>query len=161
VLGLDPGSAHTGWGIVEFSGGAMAARAWGRLSPDASLGLAGRLREIGDGVERLLGEHRPDLVALERVFHGRNSRSLIVLAEARGALLAAIARHGTPIAEVAPAMVKSAVAGSGRADKRQVAQMVKLQLGLENGVLTADATDALAVAITGRQVWSIDARIGR
>jgi crossover junction endodeoxyribonuclease RuvC len=161
VLGLDPGSSHTGWGVVEFVGGSMAARAWGRLSPKSSGSLADRLREISEGLDRLLAEHRPDLVALERVFHGRNSRSLIVLAEARGALLVAIARRGTPLAEVAPAMVKSAVTGSGRSDKQQVSRMVRLQLGLGERTIAVDATDALAVAITGRQVWSAGARFER
>jgi len=161
VLGLDPGSTHTGWGVVEFLGGSMTAPAWGRITPKAAGSLADRLREISEGLDALLAEHRPDLVALERVFHGRNSRSLIVLAEARGALLVAIARCGTPIAEVAPAMVKSAVTGSGRSDKQQVSRMVKLQLGLVGRSITVDAADALAVAITGRQVWSAGARFER
>jgi len=139
----------------------MSARAWGRLSPSSNDGLAGRLLEISDGLDRLLSEHRPDLVAVERVFHGRNSRSLIVLAEARGALLVSIARRGIPIAEVAPAMVKSAVTGSGRADKQQVSRMVKLQLGLVGRAIAVDAADALAVAITGQQVWSAGARFER
>jgi len=154
VLGLDPGSVHTGWGVVDFAGSRLAARAWGRISPSPRAALGERLRRIAAEVERLLAEQAPDLVALERVFSGKNVRSLIVLAEARGAILAAVARNGTPIAEVAPAMVKSVVTGDGRADKQRLARMVGLQLGLGAQPLPADASDALAVAIAGRQVHS-------
>jgi crossover junction endodeoxyribonuclease RuvC len=156
VLGLDPGSAHTGWGVVEFAGSTLVARAWGRISPPARAPLGERLRRIAVEVDRLLAEQAPDLVALERVFFGKNARSLIVLAEARGAILVAVAQRGTPIAEVAPAMVKSVVTGDGRADKERLARMVGLQLGLGVRPLPADASDALAVAIAGRQVHSAD-----
>lgn len=154
VLGLDPGSVHTGWGVVDFAGSRSVARGWGRISPGAEAPLGERLRRIAEEVTRLIGEFAPQLVALERVFHGKNSRSLIVLAEARGAILAAIATSGTPIAEVAPAMVKSVVTGDGRADKQRISQMVRLQLGLASAPLPVDASDALAVAIAGRQVAS-------
>jgi len=88
-------------------------------------------------------------VAVERVFHGVNPRSLIVLAEARGALIATVARAGLELVELTPAAVKSAAAGSGRADKTQVARMVGIQLGVAIDLLPSDATDALAVAIAG------------
>jgi crossover junction endodeoxyribonuclease RuvC len=153
ILGLDPGSAHTGWGVVDCSGANLRARGWGRISPPRGE-LGERLVFIARAVERLVGEHRPDLVVLERVFHGKNSRSLIVLAEARGAILAAVARDGIRIAEVTPAMVKSVVTGDGRADKQRVERMIRLQLGLASAPLTADASDALAVAIAGRQMAS-------
>lgn len=151
VLGLDPGSVHTGWGVVEFVGASLRARAWGRVSPPRAP-LAERLAFIARAVEALVGEHRPELVALERVFHGKNSRSLIVLAEARGAILVAIAQGGIPIAEVTPAMVKSVVTGDGKADKQRVERMIRLQLGLGTAALSSDASDALAVAIAGRQI---------
>lgn len=149
VLGLDPGSAHTGWGVVEHAGARLVARAWGRLSPDRRLALPERLRQIAAGVEALLAEHAPDAVALERVFHGVNSRSLIVLAEARGAILAALGGHALELVEVTPATVKSAVAGDGSADKQRVARLVRSQLALGEAALAADASDALAVAIAG------------
>lgn len=156
ILGLDPGSAHTGWGVIDCVGAGLQARGWGRISPPARAPLDARLRQIAAEVGRLLVEHAPDLVALERVFFGKNARSLIVLAEARGAILAAVAQRGTPIAEVAPAMVKSVVTGDGRADKARLGRMVCLQLGLGAQTLSADASDALAVAIAGRQVHSAD-----
>ncbi len=149
VLGLDPGSRHTGWGVVERRGAALRAVAWGRLSPRPELPLAERLRDIVGGIENVLAEHRPERVAVERVFHGANTRSLIVLAEARGALLATLARAAVEIVELSPAAIKSAAAGSGRADKTQVARMVALQLGIAVDRLASDTTDALAIAIAG------------
>lgn len=154
MLGVDPGSVHTGWGVVEFAGSELRARGWGRVSPRQSSPLAERLAAIAAAIAALLVEHQPELVALERVFHGKNARSLIVLAEARGAILAAVAKSGTPIAEVTPAMVKSVVTGDGRADKQRVERMIRLQLGLGTADLPSDASDALAVAIAGRQIYS-------
>lgn len=151
VLGLDPGSVHTGWGVVDFAGAGLKAVAWGRISPRRGP-LGERLVVIAREIDALLAGHRPELVALERVFHGKNTRSLIVLAEARGAILAAVAQRGIPIAEVTPAMVKSVVTGDGRADKQRVERMIRLQLGLGAAPLAVDASDALAVAIAGRQV---------
>lgn len=147
VLGLDPGSRHAGWGVVECRGSAARALGWGRVSPPAGAELAVRLAAIVEGVERAIAVHAPELVAVERVFHGENARSLIVLAQARGALVAAVARCGLPLVELAPAAVKSSVAGSGRADKSQVMRMVKLSLGLAAEKLAADESDALAVAL--------------
>lgn len=154
MLGLDPGSVHTGWGVVDFVGSDCHVRGWGRISPPRRGSVASRLSAIGDGIGAVIAEHRPELVALERVFHGKNARSLIVLAEARGAILAAVAHGGIPIAEVTPAMVKSVVAGDGRADKQRVERMVRLQLRLGSAELSTDASDALAVAIAGRQIFS-------
>jgi crossover junction endodeoxyribonuclease RuvC len=105
------------------------------------------LRAITDGLRSVVEEHRPDQAAVETVYHGANTRSLIVLAETRGALLVTLARADLRIAELAPAMVKSAVAGNGRADKGQVARMVRMQLGIRDERLAPDASDALAVAL--------------
>jgi crossover junction endodeoxyribonuclease RuvC len=147
VLGLDPGSRHTGWGLVDCQGSRLAARGWGRLSPLADAALPQRLALLASGLTELLERHRPELAAVERVFHGANSRSLVVLAEARGALLLTLARFEVPIVELEPARVKSAVAGHGGAGKDQVARMVRLQLALGEQPLPADASDALAIAI--------------
>ncbi len=156
VLGLDPGSQHTGWGLVDCVGARLQARGWGRFSPPPRLALAARLHHIADGLERILEEHRPELAAVERVFHGRNTRSLIVLAEARGALLVTLSRRGVPLLEFPPATIKSAVAGHGGAGKEQVAKMVRILLRIGDGSLAPDAADALAAAITGGQ----SARLG-
>jgi len=159
VLGLDPGSRHTGWGLIESRGATVRGLEWGRISPPPDLGLAERLLQVADEIEALVAAHRPDVAAVERVFHGVNSRSLIVLAEARGALLAALARARVGYVEVSASQVKSSVAGSGRADKLQVARMVGLQLGLATGDLATDTTDALAIAIAGAQLAGLSAAV--
>jgi crossover junction endodeoxyribonuclease RuvC len=159
ILGIDPGSRHCGWGVLDGTGSRLAAIAWGRLSPDASRPLADRLLEIASGLGRIIELHRPERAVVERVFHGVSTRSLIVLAEARGAILAELARHGLAVEELAPAEVKSAVAGSGRADKTQVGRMVRLTLALPAGPLPADATDALAVAVAGAQRGDLARRL--
>jgi crossover junction endodeoxyribonuclease RuvC len=147
VLGLDPGSRHAGYGLVERHGSRLLARGCGRFSPDPAGPLAERLAALAGALERLLELEAPDCAVVEQVFHGPNSRSLIVLAQARGALLATLGRRGIAVAELSPAEVKSAVAGDGRADKTQIARMVRLQLGLAEGALPPDATDALALAL--------------
>lgn len=147
ILGLDPGSRHTGYGLVERRGSTFVAHAFGRISPPASLDLAARLGLFVRELERLLDVWRPEAAALESPFHGRNTRSLVVLAQARGALLATLGGRGVPTAEVTPAQVKVALTGYGRAEKPQVAHMVQALLALRGRRLDADAADALAVAI--------------
>jgi len=157
ILGLDPGSLHTGYGLVEKRGSALAALEAGRFSCPPELPLAERLAQLVSSVSDLLARARPDLAVLEAPFLGRSSRSLIVLAQARGALLAAVAGRGIPVREYSPAEVKVAVTGSGRADKGQVARMVRLLLTLDaRERLASDATDALAVAICGAQRLRFD-----
>jgi len=151
ILGLDPGSLHTGYGLIECRSGSARAIAAGRWSAPAKVGVAERLHILAAGLEELLGLSRPDFAAMEKPFHGVNSRSVIVLAEARGALLLTLARGGLRVEEYSPAEVKSAVTGSGRADKLQVARMVRLLLGLAEDAFPADATDALAVALCSSQ----------
>ncbi|GMU63920.1 MAG: crossover junction endodeoxyribonuclease RuvC [Acidobacteriota bacterium] len=159
ILGIDPGSRHCGWGVIERSGNRFSAVGWGRLSPDVGRPLAERLLEIAAGLGRIIELHRPHRAVVERVFHGASARSLIVLAEARGAILVELARHGLAVEELAPAEVKSAVAGSGRADKAQVGRMVRLTLALPAGPLAADASDALAVAVAGAQRGDLARRL--
>jgi crossover junction endodeoxyribonuclease RuvC len=157
ILGLDPGSLHTGYGLVERRGSAVTMLAAGRLSCPRTLELPARLAHLAACLGDLVTRHAPHLAALETPFHGLNARSLIVLAEARGALLAVLAGRGVAIAEYSPAEVKSAVTGNGRAEKGQVARMVKLLLGqAAAGSLAADATDALAVALCCAQRLRLD-----
>lgn len=154
-LGIDPGSRHTGYGLVEKHGSNLKAVAQGRLSPSAR-DLPHRLVDLSSGVEQLLHRFSPDAVAIESLFHGVNSRSLIVLAQARGAILTALGRHDVVPREFSPAEVKRTVTGNGRADKDQVARMVELLLGMRGQRRTADATDALALAICHSQTWRMD-----
>ena len=147
VLGLDPGSRHTGYGLIEVEGDRLRARSFGRISCKAKQPVPERLHRIASGLAELLAEWSPEAVALESLFHGINSRSLIVLAQARGALLSTAAASGVAIVEYSPAEVKAAVTGHGRADKTQVQRMVAMLLSLDSEELSPDAADALALAI--------------
>jgi crossover junction endodeoxyribonuclease RuvC len=146
ILGLDPGSVHTGYGFLEKHGSSLRMIEAGRFSCPRGEGVPERLGRLAGWIAELVEARRPDLAALESPFQGLNARSLIVLSQARGALLAHLAHRGIAIREFSPAEVKSAVTGSGRADKQQVARMVRLLLTLEGGAWPTDATDALAVA---------------
>lgn len=149
VLGLDPGSRHTGYGCIAGSRDRWQLVRHGRISCPARTALSDRLLLLTEELEAVLEQLCPDVVVLEKAFHGVNPRSLIVLAQARGALLLTVARRRLPIEECTPAEVKNTVAGNGRADKRQVARMVRMLLRVDSGeTLSEDASDALAVALS-------------
>jgi crossover junction endodeoxyribonuclease RuvC len=144
ILGLDPGSLRTGYGVIDCSGGSLSIVAQGCIAT-AGGPLADRLRLIHARVAELIGEHRPQEVAVERVFLSKNADSALKLGQARGAALAAVpATLG--VHEYAPRAVKLAVVGVGGAEKSQVAHMVKQLLRVDLR-LTADAADALAIAV--------------
>jgi crossover junction endodeoxyribonuclease RuvC len=144
ILGLDPGSRRTGFGVLECRGAGLLLIAQGCLDVSAA-GSAVRLRMIFEGLAALVGEHRPGEIAVERVFVSRNVDSALKLGQARGAALCAVPR-GVPVFEYAPRAIKLALVGTGAAEKFQVAHMVRVLLGVA-GPLTADAADALAVAV--------------
>ena len=144
VLGLDPGSRRTGFGVIECRGGELLAVAHGCLNV-AAAAPAARLRLIFQGLQALLTEHCPAEVAVERVFVSRNPDSALKLGQARGAALCAIP-DGVPVFEYAPRAIKLAVVGSGGAEKFQVAHMICALLALHERPGT-DAADALAVAV--------------
>jgi len=145
VLGVDPGSRATGYGVIEIEGATPRARACGVIRPrEESLAL--RLVCIQDELADLIREWRPEVAALESVFAAQNIRSALLLGHARGAALAACGRAGLEVAEYAPTAVKAGVVGYGRASKQQVQQMVISLLSLQ-GVPALDATDALAVGL--------------
>ena len=144
ILGLDPGSRRTGFGLIECRGGDSVHLSHGHIAGEGAT-MAERLRMIFEGVQALLDKHHPDEVAVERVFVNRNVDSALKLGQARGAALCAVPQ-ATPVFEYAPRAIKLAVVGSGKAEKLQVAHMVRTLLQLETRV-TGDASDALAVAI--------------
>jgi crossover junction endodeoxyribonuclease RuvC len=146
IIGIDPGSLHTGYGVVEVAGPGVRACAYGRISPPPSLPFPERLRLILEGLSGLIGEFCPEAGALENVFTNRNPMSALKLAQARGVAMAALASAGVPVFEYAPALVKRAVCGTGRAGKEQVAYMAAQALGIRGGA-PPDATDALACAL--------------
>lgn len=155
VLGLDPGVRHTGYGLVT-AGREPGWVAHGRFSPPTQLPLAERLAHLVEALDQLLISQGPAVAAVERPFHGVNAHSLVVLAEARGALLATLGRRGIAVREFTPAEVKSSVAGSGRAAKADLARMVALLLRRDLGRIPADASDALALALCYSQHARMD-----
>ena len=146
VLGLDPGSRRTGWGVVERRARELHCVAAGHVSPPARLPLAERLRAIVREVDQVMERWRPDCVVIEAAFHHAYARSTHVLGHVRGALMVAVAERGLEIAEYAPRAIKLAVTGRGAAAKQQVTAMVKAQLRLAESP-QADAADALAGAL--------------
>jgi crossover junction endodeoxyribonuclease RuvC len=147
IFGIDPGSVRTGYGCLDTAGSRHRLVTCGAVATRPHAGLPDRLRAIHDTLADLLDAHRPDCVVVENLFHAKNVKSALVLGHARGvAVLTAVAR-GVPVVEYTPTEIKMAVVGYGRADKRQVQQMVQLLLRLDDAPTPHDASDALAVAI--------------
>ncbi len=147
VLGIDPGLASTGYGVVARRGGRLLALDGGVISTRAGLAPERRLAEIHAAVDALLQEHEPDAVALEELYFGQNVRTAFAVGQARGVVLLAAGQRGLPCAGYTPQQVKGAVCGSGRAQKDQVARMVQTLLGLPELPRPDHAADALAVAV--------------
>jgi crossover junction endodeoxyribonuclease RuvC len=160
ILGLDPGSRRTGFGVIEFRDSRSTPVTSGCIAAGTG-SLSGRLRCIFEGVEELIERYSPDEVAIERIFLNRNVDSALKLGHARGAALCAVPT-GVPVFEYAPRAIKLAVAGFGGAEKTQVAHMIRALLSIE-GRMTADATDALAVAVChahSRRMQMFNAAVG-
>ena len=147
VLGIDPGTAACGYGIVQESGGRVRALAHGWWQTPARERPELRLKTIFDRVQELIAEHAPDAVALEESFVGADARTALSVGQARGAVLVAAACAGVECTEYAPARVKQAVCGYGRAEKAQVQRMVRAILAMDAIPTPNHAADALAVAI--------------
>jgi crossover junction endodeoxyribonuclease RuvC len=148
ILGLDPGTATTGYGIVDVVEGEFTAVTYGVIKTPAQTPMPQRLQQIQQELQQLLDEYQPDSVGIEEVFFGRNVTTAITVGQARGVLLLTIANAGLPIGEYSPPKIKDAVTGYGKADKAQVQLMVRNLLDLEETPRPDDAADGLAVAIT-------------
>lgn len=146
VLGLDPGIAMMGYGIIEENEGNLIAIEYGGLSTPAKQATPERLRTLYEGVTALIERHKPTEVAVE-LFVARNLRTALMVGQARGVALLAAANKRLPVCEYTPLQVKQRVSGYGRGDKKQVQEMVRMQLGLDCVPEPDDAADALAVAI--------------
>jgi crossover junction endodeoxyribonuclease RuvC len=147
VLGIDPGLASTGFGVVARDAGRVMALDGGVVATAAAATVEARLAMLHERVAGLLAEHRPDAVALEALYFGRNARSAFAVGQARGVVLLAAGQAGVPCVDYTPQQVKGAVCGSGRADKAQVGRMVQALLALPHAPRPDHAADALAVAI--------------
>lgn len=147
VLGIDPGTRKTGWGIATRRRSKLVAVDHGVVRPPQKAPLADRLELIYDGLEAVIEAHRPDVVAVEDVFFAKFANAAIKLGHVRGVVLLLVAKRGLGLAEYPPALVKRTVAGRGAADKDQMTRIVTAMLGLDEAP-KEDAADALAVAVT-------------
>jgi len=151
VLGIDPGLAKVGWGVVIRTGRSFALEEYGVIRTRSAQPHAERLLKIYRGLEQVIADHRPTIVAVEEVFQGKSARSALLAGEGRGACILSGAIAGLPVVEYAATSIKQAITGNGRASKVQVQSMVALLLNLETAPQPDDSADALAVAITHLQ----------
>jgi crossover junction endodeoxyribonuclease RuvC len=147
VLGIDPGTAALGWGVIQMTAGRLQEIDHGCVVTSADLPLGERLLAIHRALGELIATHEPAVVAVERLYFSRNVQTAMAVGHARGVVLLAAAEAGRPVREATPNEVKSAVAGYGAADKEQVSQMVQLVLGMSARPTPDDAADALAIAV--------------
>ena len=147
TLGIDPGTATCGFGVVELRDGALRMVDAGCIRTPSNATDGERLRQLHGALRTLIAEHRPERVGIERLFFQRNVQTAMTVGQARGVALLVAAEAGVPIDEPTPNEVKQTICGNGSADKGQVASMVQRLLGISLGAVADDATDALAIAI--------------
>ncbi len=147
ILGIDPGYAIVGWGVIEYSNNSFRTIAYGAIETAAGTEHSTRLSQIYDGMRQIIEKYKPSQMAVEQLFFNTNSKTAIMVAEARGVILLAAKRAGLEIAEYTPLQVKQAVVGYGRAEKNQVITMVTSFLKLPSPPKPDDTADALAIAI--------------
>lgn len=149
ILGIDPGIARCGWGVVESDNVSKSkALDYGTIETKPSKKPEERLLEISEEINSLIKENKPDVLAIEELFFGSNSKTALIVGQARGVILLEASRNKLPVFVYTPLQVKMALTGYGRADKNQIAQMVKVVLKLEKIPKIDDTSDALAVALT-------------
>ncbi len=151
ILGIDPGYALMGWGVIETDGSRMHLINYGCVETRAGQPMQHRLRTLQLGVQTLVNTYKPDDVAFEELFFARNVTTALMVGAARGAAIIAAAEYTENLYEYTPMQIKQAVTGYGKADKKQVQQMVKLLMHMENIPTPDDAADAIAAAITHAQ----------
>ncbi len=147
IMGIDPGLARTGYGVIDLRQGKLLPVAYGCVETSASASMARRLQDVFERVEGLVGSHLPDEVAVEQLFFSSNARTAFAVGQARGVILLALAKSGVPLSEYTPLELKQAVVGYGNAAKGQIQYMVKAILNLTETPRPDDAADALALAI--------------
>ena len=152
ILGIDPGVATVGFGIINETGGDPKLKRYGVISTPAGLRLALRLKQINNDVSELIEMFKPDVIAVEELFFNTNQRTALAVAHGRAAIILAGEEHGIPMFEYTPLQVKQAVVGYGRATKTQVMDMVKRLLSMDQIPKPDDAADALAIAICHARV---------
>lgn len=151
ILGVDPGTATVGWGIIEVKGGQQKAVAYGHISTSKDLCLSKRLLEISSDLQEIIKKHRPDEASVEELFFFKNQKTVLSVGQARGAILLTLEEKSVTIFGYTPLQVKQALTNYGRADKAQVQQMVKAILKLKEIPKPDDTADALALALCHAQ----------
>ena len=147
ILGIDPGYAIVGYGVIKYENGKMSVIDYGKITTPANIALSKRLKLIYDSMTKLINDYNPDVVAVEELFFNSNVKTAIAVGHARGVIILSAANSKKTSAEFTPRQIKQAVVGYGRADKNQVQQMVKMFLNLKEVPKPDDTADALAVAI--------------
>lgn len=158
TIGIDPGTAILGYGVIAGDGDARLID-YGVFETAKDRQMPDRLVTLYDAVTRLIAEHDPHEVAVEQLFFARNVTTAIAVGQARGVVLLAAAQQGVPVAEYSPSEIKNAIVGYGKADKRQMQEMVRIMLGLEAVPQPDDAADALAIALCHAQTRQFTARV--
>lgn len=148
ILGVDPGIARTGWGVIEVQSSKFKVISYGCLETSSKENVAQRLEKIYNGISELVLKYKPQEMAVEELFFNTNAKTAFVVGQARGVIILAGAKNNLPCFSYTPLQVKLAVSGYGRAEKNQVGQMVKVLLALKDIPKLDDTTDALAIAIT-------------
>ncbi|MFZ5351413.1 MAG: crossover junction endodeoxyribonuclease RuvC [Bacillota bacterium] len=147
IIGIDPGIAILGYGILKFEASKFTVIAYGAITTDANTSMSARLKHIYIELSILLERYRPDVFAVEELFFNKNIKTALTVGHARGVAIVAASNHDIPVYEYTPLQVKQAIVGYGRAEKKQMQQMVKLLLNLRQVPKPDDVADALAVAI--------------
>ena len=147
ILGIDPGLAIVGYGVIDFVRGKFSVVAMGSIETPAGIDTEDRLKMIYDDLNEVIGEYKPSEVAIEELFYHTNQKTVIAVAEARGVILLACKNAGLNIAEYTPLQVKQSVVGYGRAEKKQVMEMTRIMLGMNEKIALDDTADALAIAV--------------
>jgi crossover junction endodeoxyribonuclease RuvC len=147
ILGIDPGIADTGYGIIKVEGSRLVCLAYGSIKTPAKTDLVSRLETLHQELGEIIEKYSPDLAAVEELFFNKNVRTALIVGQARGVALLTLKQQGVPLLEYTPSQVKSAVSAYGKASKLQVQKMVKIILGLKELPKPDDAADALALAI--------------
>ncbi len=147
ILGIDPGYAIVGWGVVEYNNSTFKTLGYGSIQTPAGMAPEKRLEQIYRGMLEIIDKYKPEHMAVEELFFNTNQKTGILVAEARGVILVCAQIRGMKISEYTPLQVKQAVVGYGRADKKQVITMVTMMLGLKKPPKPDDTADALAIAI--------------
>lgn len=149
ILGIDPGFARTGYGIVEEKNKNLRVVDYGCISTSAGLSFEKRLKKIRGGVEELIKKYRPEICAVEKIFFCKNTKTAIDVGQARGVVILTAAEKNLEIREFTPLQVKQSITGYGKAEKQQIQKMIKIILGLKEIPKPDDAADALALAVCG------------